>query len=48
MKEVIFMPKQFTTLQVGTPFELFYGRNMQGQCGCIMEQIKDGFCFDIN
>lgn len=36
------MSEQFTTLHIGTPFELFYGRNMQGQCGCLMEQLSDG------
>ena len=34
-------PKEYTKLQVGTQFELFKGRNMCGQTGCIMEQLAD-------
>jgi len=29
-------------LEVGKLFELFYGRNMKGQDGCIFERFKDG------
>jgi len=36
------VPEQFTQLQVGTPFELFFGRNMQGTSGAIIEQLIDG------
>lgn len=40
--------KPFTVLEVGKPFELFYGRNMTGQTGCIFEQLNDGqFCLVV-
>jgi hypothetical protein len=40
--------QQYTKLQVGTPFELFIGRNMKGQCGAIIEQLADGgFCLVV-
>jgi hypothetical protein len=29
-------------LEVGELFELFYGRNMIGQDGCIFEKFKEG------
>lgn len=29
-------------LEIGKPFELFYGRNMEGQSGCIFECHKTG------
>jgi len=43
------MPEQqYTKLQVGTPFELFKGRNMYGQTGCLIEQLADGgFCLVV-
>jgi hypothetical protein len=36
-------------LEVGKPFELFYGRDMTGQDGCIFERFKDGneYCLVI-
>jgi hypothetical protein len=36
------MTEQFTKLQIGTPFEIFKGRNIQGQCGTIFEQLVNG------
>ena len=35
-------------LEVGQPFELFYGRNMYGQTGCILELLTGGsYCLNI-
>lgn len=34
--------KSFTVLEVGKEFELFKGRNMKGQIGCITELLNDG------
>jgi len=32
----------FQMLEIGKPYNLFKCRNMQGQCGCIIEMLKDG------
>lgn len=31
-----------SVLEIGKEFELFYGRNMRGQDGCIFERFKEG------
>ncbi len=41
-------PKAYARLQVGTQFELFKGRDMKGQTGCLIEQLADGgFCLVV-
>ena len=36
---------QISTLEIGTPYTLFKGRDMSNQCGCILECHKQGELF---
>jgi len=39
------MSHQISTLEIGTPYTLFKGRDMSNQCGCILECHEQGELF---